>query len=159
MAVAVPDTEVGSRARELSFQFAADCAAPAAARDALEDALEEIEAGARIAAGVLARALVAICVRDHGGVVHVELSVGPERLRIEVSGAGDGFRLPSAAGTVDELSLTDVEPRPLGWRSYLLSRLAEEWGIDTEYELAWFELDHASADSRRLRAHPVATAV
>lgn len=154
MAVAVRDTDVDRREHELSFRFAADCAAPAAAREAVEFALDGIDAGARLTAGVLTRALVAICVRDHGGVVHVALTRGPELVRVEVSGAGDGFRLPACRGKVDELSLTDADPRPLGWRSYLLSRLAEDWGIDAGYEVAWFEVDHASAGSRRLQTRP-----
>ena len=150
MAVAVADTDVASRERELSFRFAADCTAPGSARDAVELALGELDGGARLTAGVLARAMVAICVSDHGGVVHLDIAIGPERVLVEVSGAGDGFRLPAGRGTIDELCLTDADPRPIGWRSYLLDRLADDWGIDSEYETAWFEVDHASDSPRRM---------
>ena len=68
--------------------------------------------------------------------------------------AGDGFRLPAARGRVDELCLTDADPRPLGWRSYLLTRLADDWDVDGDAEVAWFELDHASDASRRLQTRP-----
>ena len=150
MAVAVADTDVARRGRELSFRFAADCAAPGAARDAVELALGELDAGARLTAGLLARALVAICVSDRGGIVRAELTPGPERVLVEITGAGDGFRLPAARDMIDELCLTDADPRPAGWRSYLLDRLADDWGIDSEYEVAWFEVDHASDSPRRM---------
>jgi hypothetical protein len=153
MAVAVADKEVAHRGRELSFRFAADCAAPEAARDAVELAVGDLGGGARLTSGVLARALVAICVSDHGGVVHVDLTIGPERVLVEVSGAGDGFRLPPERGAINELCLTDADPRPSGWRSYLLDRLADDWGIDPEFETAWFEIDHASDSPRRMGTH------
>ena len=53
-----------------------------------------------------------------------------------------------------DLRLTDADPRPLGWRSYLLTRLADDWDVDGDAEVAWFELDHASDASRRLQTRP-----
>jgi hypothetical protein len=155
MAVAVRDTDVDRHGRELNLWFAADAAAPAAAREAVEIALGDIESGARLTAGVLTRAVVAACVRDHGGVARVDLWLGPEVVRLEVSGAGDGFKLPANADAVDELSLSHPDPRPFGWRSYLLDRLAEDWGIDPAYEAVWFEVDHASPSPRRRRSRHV----
>ncbi len=151
MAVAIRDTDV-DRGREHCFRFAADGAAPSAAREAVDVALDGIEPGARLTVGVLTRAAVAACVRGRGGLVRVDVLLGPEIIRVEVSGAGDGFSLPADADGLDELSLLHPDPRPFGSRSYLLDRLAEEWGIERGYEAVWFEVDHASPSPRRHRS-------
>jgi hypothetical protein len=146
------DTDVGLReSRMLDRRFPADHSAPDAAREALEDGLAEIEGGARLTVALLARALVSICVRDEPGEVRVGVTIEGEHVRVEVSGAGAGFRLPLSPRAIDYFSLSDERARPLGWRSYLLERLADGWGVDEDAGVAWFEVDHLTADARRLQ--------
>jgi hypothetical protein len=146
------DRDVGlHETRMLDHRFPADHAAPHAAREALEEGLAEIEGGARLTAALLARALVSICVRDEPGEVRVEVTIETEHVRVVVSGSGAGFRLPLSSRAIDYVSLTDRQARPLGWRSYLLERLADGWGVDEHAQVAWFEVDHVGARARRLQ--------
>ena len=137
---------------ELSYRFAADQAAAGTVRDALEADVEGIEWGARLTVALLARAIVAMCVRGEGGAVCVEVSIGSERARVEVSGTGRGFKLPLSPRAIDYFSFDEEAPRPPGWRAYLLDQLADEWGVDEDAGVAWFEVDHATSVARRLQA-------
>ena len=136
------------------FELAADDGAPDRARDAIavadREALAELDAGARLTASLLTRSVVASCVQGEGGCVRIAVSVDSERVRVEVSGEGPGFSLPLSQGSIDRLSFDDAMPQPIGWRAYLLDRLADSWGIDVARGAAWFEVNHASADARRL---------
>lgn len=151
MIAARTDTEVGrGGAGERGYRFVANHGAPTAARARVESALEDVGGGAKLTAGLLTRALVAICIRGEGGEVRLRLAFEPERVRVEVSGEGAGFRLPLSPRAIDYLSLGDQEARPVGWRSYLLDQLADGWGVDDEAGAAWFEVDHATTGARRL---------
>jgi hypothetical protein len=138
-------------ARELLYRFDANREAPEQVRGALDGALDDVEGGARITVELLARTLVAACIRGDAGEVWLALEVGPERVRIEVSGEGAGFRLPLSPRTIDYFSFDDHAPQPIGWRSYLLDRLADEWGIDENAAVAWCELDHTASAAQRLQ--------
>jgi hypothetical protein len=141
--------------RGFSFELVADDGAPDGARDAIatdeREALRGVDRGARLTASLLARSVVASCVRGGGGRVRVRVAIGDERVRVEVSGEGPGFVLPLSQRSIDHLSFDDAMPQPIGWRAYLLDRLADAWGIDDAAGAAWFEVDHASTDARRLR--------
>lgn len=137
-----------SRTRE--YRLAVDHGAPTAAREATERELQDLDWGAKLTVGLLAGALVATCVRGEGGELRVRVAVKPELIRVEVAGSGHGFRLPLSSRAVDYLCIGDEEARPVGWRSYLLDQLAERWGVDERNEVAWFEVDHATAEARRL---------
>ena len=137
------------------FELPADDGAPDRARDAIatedRDALADVDRGARLTTALLARSLVATCVRGEGGRVGIAVTVGVERVRVEVSGDGRAFKLPLSQRSIDYLSFDDAMPQPIGWRAYLLDRLADAWGIDEARGVVWFEVDHASPDARRLR--------
>ena len=135
----------------LGYRFTADGAAPARVREALKGDLDEIDAGATLALALLARAVVASCVRGDEGTVRVSVRVGSEQVRVEVSGAGPGFRLPLGPRAIDRFSLDDDGAPPPGWRSYLIDRLADAWGVDEEAGVVWVEVDHVTAGARRLQ--------
>ena len=137
--------------RGLGYRFTADGAAPARVREALEGDLDDIEPGARLALELLARAVVAGCVRSEGGTVRVGVRIGSEQVRIEVGGGGPGFRLPLGPRAIEHFSLDDDGAPPPGWRSYLIDRLADAWGVDEEAGVVWVEVDHVSAAARRLQ--------
>jgi hypothetical protein len=155
------DAAVGER--EFHFDLAAEDGAPDKARDAIAtegvEGLADVASGARLTAALLARSVVAACVQGEGGCVRIAVSVGEERVRVEVGGEGPAFRLPVSQRSIDHLSFDAAMPQPIGWRAYLLDRLADAWGIDEDRGVAWFEVDHASADARRLKTrHRVAVA-
>ncbi|MGH2961993.1 MAG: hypothetical protein ACRDL3_07355 [Solirubrobacterales bacterium] len=129
----------------LEFELGLDHDAPAQVRDALEVALEEIDPGARLTAGLLGRAVAASCIRGDGGRIWIEPRVGADTVRVEVSGEGDGFRLPLSGRDIDYFSIDDSAAQPIGWRSYLLERLADDWGVDAEAGVAWFEVELSTA--------------
>lgn len=139
---------------EFRFELAVDRGAPDRAREMLAhgaaDTLAAIDGGAGLTVSLLTRALVASCVRGQGGRASVGFTVDRERVRVEVSGEGPGFALPLSRRSVDYISFDDAMPQPIGWGAYLLDRLADAWGMDERSGVAWFEVDHASADARRL---------
>jgi hypothetical protein len=137
--------------RGLGYRFTVDGAAPARVRDALEGDLDEIDAGAALALTLLARALVASCVRGEGGTVRVGVRVGADQVRLEVSGGGPGFRLPLGPHAIESFALDDDGAPPPGWRAYLIDRLADAWGVDEEAGVVWVEVDHVTAAARRLQ--------
>ena len=150
-------------ARGFRFKLPADAGAPDRARDAIavadRESLADLDAGARLAVSLLTRSLVASCVRGEGGHVEIAVTVDAERVRVEVSGAGPAFTLPLSGRSTDYLAFDDSMRQPIGWRAYLLDRLADSWGIDEGRGAAWFEVDHASPDARRLLTrHRVAVA-
>jgi hypothetical protein len=83
--------------------------------------------------------------------VWLAIEVEPERVRIEVSGEGAGFRLPLSPRAIDYFSFDDHASQPIGWRSFLLDRLAEEWEIDETAHVAWCEVDTATSGPQRLQ--------
>jgi hypothetical protein len=131
----------GVEARMLEFELGADDDPAGKVRDALELALDEIDQGARLTVGLLGRAVAASCIRGDDGRIRVEPEVGPDRVRVEVSGEGEGFRLPLSGRDIDYFSFDDKAGQPIGWRSYLLERLADDWGVDAEAGVAWFEVE------------------
>ena len=146
-------TDAGPAVRgSLEYRFAADGDAAGRVRDALAGDLQGIEGGARLTVELLARALVAMCVPGEGGTVRLALSVGDEQVRVEVSGDGAGFRLPTRSREIDYFSLAPRAAAPPGWRSYLIDRLADDRGVDEDAGVAWVEVDHATDAARRLRS-------
>ena len=83
----------------------------------------------------------------HGGAaandkVTLRISVAPERVRVEVSDAGVGFR-----------RLYPQQPSPDGIGGYglvLVDMLASRWDVDTDAgTCVWFELDRRSERTAR----------
>jgi hypothetical protein len=81
------------------------------------------------------------------------VAVGDEQVRVEVSGNGDGFRLPLSGREIDYFSLDDEAAPPPGWRSYLIDRLADARGVDEDAGVVWVEIDHVTDAARRLQTH------
>ncbi|MGH2992102.1 MAG: hypothetical protein ACRDL1_01010 [Solirubrobacterales bacterium] len=138
------------------FELSADHDAPGRVRDALELALVEVDPGARLTVGLLAKATAASCIRGDGGRVRIEPKLEPGLVRVEVSGEGDGFRLPLSSRDIDYFCFDDTAAPPIGWRSYLLDRLADDWGIDEEARVAWFQVDLLTATDAPLPARRLA---
>ena len=143
----------GLEGRNLDYRLAADRSAPARVREALEGDLDYIDGGARLTVELLARALVAMCIRGEGGSVCVEVTIGPQQVRVEVSGEGSGFRLPLSSRSIDYFSFEDGAAPPPGWRTYLIGRLADDWGVDEDAGVVWVEVDYVTDAARRLQTH------
>jgi anti-sigma regulatory factor (Ser/Thr protein kinase) len=68
-------------------------------------------------------------------IVHMRLEQDPDRLRVEVLDAGQGF---------DPKPRDLDRERPGGWGLYLVDRLADRWGVDRgPLTRVWFEIDTA----------------
>jgi anti-sigma regulatory factor (Ser/Thr protein kinase) len=68
-----------------------------------------------------------------GDVIHLVVQVWPKTLRVEVRDPGTGFEAP--AGTRGRIEGE-------GWGLYLLSRIADRWGISARPSTCvWFEMD------------------
>ncbi len=105
------------------MELGADAAAPAAARSQVTDALTGRDDGTVATAALLVSELVSNAVlhgSQAGDSVGVEVSVQPDRIRIEVIDVGDGFEYasqedPGASG---------------GFGLKIVEDLAASWGID-----------------------------
>jgi anti-sigma regulatory factor (Ser/Thr protein kinase) len=81
--------------------------------------------------------LVTNCLR-HGGLapgdpIRVIVEIANGRVRVEVVSPGDGFRPPDRQPTLYSTS---------GWGLFLVSRLADRWGVDTQGGTrVWLEVD------------------
>lgn len=103
------------------MELGADAGAPAEARDLVSGALEGRDAETVHTASLLASELVSNAVlhgSHNGDPVGIELSVKPDRIRIEVFDGGDGF---------DPSPFSD---RPGGYGLHIVERLAREWGVE-----------------------------
>jgi len=140
----------------LVFKLGVDDDVPGQVRDALELALGELDPGARLTVGLLAKAMTANCIRGDGGRLWIEPKLEAHLVRVEVSGEGDGFRLPLSPRDIDYFCFEDTAAPPTGWRSYLLERLADDWGIDEETCVAWFQVGLLTATDAPLPARRLA---
>jgi anti-sigma regulatory factor (Ser/Thr protein kinase) len=71
---------------------------------------------------------------DGEGWVGVEVHLAPDRVRVEATDPGRGF---------DPSNLpTEPEIRPSGWGLYLVSQIAQRWGVHHDaFTRVWFELE------------------
>ena len=124
--------------RLLGRSFKADRRAPGAARNALGSLHASIDPELAEDVRLLVSELVTNSLR-HTGSSDIELEVwcSEQLVRVAVSDRGAGFELAGA-------------PRPgdaSGWGLFMVDRLADRWGIETDgATCVWFEL-----------ARPVAT--
>jgi serine/threonine-protein kinase RsbW len=123
------------------YAFPADPNAPAAARRALEGV------GAGVGDRLLERSGLAMTEVVTNSVQHaglapsqnigLELSLGPELLRIEVSDAGPGF-IPAPASSKPDQA-------PGGWGLWLVDQLTDRWGVDCSHSTrVWLEFDRGA---------------
>ena len=72
--------------------------------------------------------------------IRVLLDVSPERVRVDVLDAGEGFAHRARAGAAD---------LPGGWGLFLVEQLSSRWGIEVEPTThVWFEIDVSERDRR-----------
>jgi anti-sigma regulatory factor (Ser/Thr protein kinase) len=66
-------------------------------------------------------------------LVVLSVTAAGERVRVEVSDGGAGFRPGERSGDLEE---------PGGWGLHLVDRLADRWGVETGRRTrVWFEID------------------
>jgi anti-sigma regulatory factor (Ser/Thr protein kinase) len=120
------------------FEFHPDPAVVRTARDATNVLAPTLSRAKIDDLRLLVSEVVTNAVR-HGGVssdewIRVRVSLGRERVRVEVSNPGTGF--DSEPG--DGLGVV----KESGWGMYLLDRLADRWGITSgDGTCVWFELE------------------
>ena len=74
----------------------------------------------------------------------LEIAVSDDRVRVEVSDAGDGFELTPREPGQETAS---------GWGLHLVERLSDEWGIaGGTGTCVWFEMARAPSSRPPLRA-------
>lgn len=72
--------------------------------------------------------------------IRVLLDITPERVRVDVVDAGDGFAYRARSGPAD---------LPGGWGLFLVEQLSSRWGIEVEPTThVWFEIDVSERDRR-----------
>lgn len=82
----------------------------------------------------------------HGGLsrgdrIRLLVSAGDRVVRVEVVNPGFGFRPPGTPPSIYDTS---------GWGLFLVSRLADRWGVDgREGTRVWFEVDRSGVGERR----------
>jgi anti-sigma regulatory factor (Ser/Thr protein kinase) len=107
------------------------------ARKALDALDDQVSAQTLDDLRLLVSELVTNSVR-HAGLVQsqsIELKVKllPETVRVEVNDQGSGFQPTPRTAQSDDRS---------GWGLYLVSRLADRWGVTSDGDTrVWFELD------------------
>jgi anti-sigma regulatory factor (Ser/Thr protein kinase) len=106
------------------------------ARQAIDD-LADIPAGLLDDLRLMVSELVTNCLR-HGGLgpgdpIQVVVDPRDRRIRVEVVSPGHGFRPPDWAPSLYSTS---------GWGLFLVSRLADRWGVDSRGGTrVWLEVD------------------
>ena len=114
-----------------------DADAPAAARRALET-LPQVDEELLERGSLVVTELVTNSVR-HAGLppaerIELRASAGAERLRLEVTDAGDGF----------EPAVAKPDPGQPGgsWGLWIVAQVADRWGVDTSHSTrVWCEFD------------------
>jgi serine/threonine-protein kinase RsbW len=116
--------------------------AAAAARRALGGALHEVEPEVQETAALLVTELVANSVLhagpEAGEHLILDVSVMPDRVRVEVHDSGPGF-VPEAR--------PENDPLAMHWGLHLVDRLASRWDVEPGggETVVWFELDRSNA--------------
>ncbi len=123
---------------EMSFELAGGPYAVTAARLALSDLDARLEASIAFDVRLLVSELVTNSVK-HAKVseddsIMLDVDFAGEVVRVEVRDHGPGFVQPSAAPPDDADE---------GWGLFLVEQLADEWGVDSERQAVWFQIDCA----------------
>lgn len=128
----------------LEMRFPVTLGAPSAARRSLEDLSSRLDAGTLERIRLLVSELITNSIRyagldgAHGeGWISLKVEENPGVIRVEVTDSGPGFR---------PTDFPVVKDRVSGWGLYLVDRLADRWGVDTEQaSQVWFEIDNPPA--------------
>ena len=126
--------------REISARFDRGPTAVSAARHALMPLDDRVDGALLDDVRLLVSELVTNSVRhsgDAGEVVGLDVKVDAERLRVEVSDAGEGFApKPRYEGQSAES----------GWGLFLVDTISDRWGVGrTDGTNVWFEIDGRTA--------------
>lgn len=119
--------------RALRRHLVAEPHAVRAARQEI-DALE-LDGHVRARVALLVSELVSNAVlHGEGDAIELSAELDDGRVRVEVCDDGGGFDPPPPP--------REGEPVPVGWGLYLVSRLADRWGVDGGRRTrVWFEVD------------------
>lgn len=128
----------------LNLWFAGAPNAAGAARSALAALDEHLDAATQQQLRLLATELITNSVRHSGvglaGSVGLDVRVGPDRLRVEVTDPGPGFEAEVRPPTPDDLD------RVGGWGFLLVDELTSDWGVERNgLTKVWFEMDLQAA--------------
>ncbi len=123
---------------DMSFELAGGPYAVTAARLALSDLDARLEPSIAFDVRLLVSELVTNSVK-HARVseedsILLDVKIENEVVRIEVRDPGPGFEPPAAAPPDDADE---------GWGLFLVEQLADEWGVDSDRQAVWFEIDCA----------------
>ena len=126
----------GAGTVDLSLELPPTAESAGAAREALSPLGERLKDAQLETVRLLVTELITNSVK-HGEPgdepVRIEVTLTPDAVRVEVNDSGDGFEPPPRPDEPLE--------SPSGWGLYLVDRLAERWGVDTDDgSSVWFEL-------------------
>jgi anti-sigma regulatory factor (Ser/Thr protein kinase) len=135
---------------QIKLQLSPSRVAPAAARGALgplRGAVDEetLESTALLVTELVTNAVLHAGLQDHDDDDWIGLTVeaSEDLVRARVTDRGGGFARPPPDPRVED---------PSGWGLFLVSKLADRWGIERGREtLVWFEIDRRSTARSRPR--------
>jgi anti-sigma regulatory factor (Ser/Thr protein kinase) len=127
---------------ELNFELAGGPYAVTAARLALAELDDELDESQAFDVRLLVSELVTNSVQ-HAQVgpedsIQMTISVGGERVRVEITDHGPGFDPPTDAGGSE---------RDRGWGLFFVAQLASRWGVEPgDPGCVWFEIDRTPGE-------------
>jgi anti-sigma regulatory factor (Ser/Thr protein kinase) len=127
---------------ELNFELAGGPYAVTAARLALAELDDELDESQAFDVRLLVSELVTNSVQ-HAQVgpedsIQMRISMGGERVRVEITDHGPGFDPPTDAGGSE---------RDRGWGLFFVAQLASRWGVEAgDPGCVWFEIDRTTGE-------------
>lgn len=127
---------------EIQLRLSPSRIAPAAARGALgplRGAVDEetLESTTLLVTELITNAVLHAGLRDDRDWIDLSVEVSEDLVRAGVTDRGGGFSRPPPDPQVED---------PSGWGLFLVSRLADRWGIERgQGTLVWFEIDRKAA--------------
>jgi anti-sigma regulatory factor (Ser/Thr protein kinase) len=127
---------------ELNFELAGGPYAVTAARLALAELDERLDESQAFDVRLLVSELVTNSVQ-HAQVgpedsIQMKISMGGERVRVEITDHGPGFDPPTDAGGSE---------RDRGWGLFFVAQLASRWGVEAgDPGCVWFEIDRTPGE-------------
>jgi anti-sigma regulatory factor (Ser/Thr protein kinase) len=127
---------------ELTRLLPCEAGAPGQAREAIGELEPVLGSGLSATVSLLVSEIVTNSIRHAGtaagDTVELQATVFADRLRVEVSDHGTGFRPRTRVPDLDSAS---------GWGLYLVDQLADRWGVHRDDATrVWFEMDRGSTE-------------
>jgi anti-sigma regulatory factor (Ser/Thr protein kinase) len=126
---------------EIQLRLSPSRIAPAAARGALGPLRgavdrETLESTTLLVTELVTNAVLHAGLRDDRDWIDLSVEVSEDLVRAGVTDHGGGFARPPPDPQVED---------PSGWGLFLVSRLADRWGIERgQGTLVWFEIDRTA---------------